>query len=40
VLAPYVTRWFFSAAIEGVNQELHERGYNVSLFNRGGHSGN
>ena len=39
VLAPYVNRWFFAAALEGVNQELHGRGYNLSLFNLGGHSG-
>jgi len=39
VLAPYVNRWFFSAAIEGVNQELHERGYNLSLFSLGDGSG-
>ena len=38
VLAPYVNRWFFSAALDGVYQELHGRGYNLSLFNLGGHS--
>ncbi|MDQ4490158.1 LacI family DNA-binding transcriptional regulator [Sinomonas sp. ASV486] len=36
VLAPYVDRWFFGKAIAGVDQELHERGYNLSLFNLGG----
>jgi LacI family repressor for deo operon, udp, cdd, tsx, nupC, and nupG len=36
VLAPYVNRWFFSAALDGVCQELHSRGYNLSLFNLGG----
>lgn len=40
VLAPYINRWFFSTALEGVNQELHNRGYNLSLFNLGAHSGN
>jgi LacI family transcriptional regulator, repressor for deo operon, udp, cdd, tsx, nupC, and nupG len=41
VLAPYVNRWFFSAALDGVCQELHGRGYNLSLFNLGGgHSRN
>lgn len=39
VLAPYVNRWFFAAAIEGVNRELHARGYNLSLFNLGGQEG-
>jgi LacI family repressor for deo operon, udp, cdd, tsx, nupC, and nupG len=38
VLAPYVNRWFFSAALDGVYQELHGRGYNLSLFNLGGPS--
>lgn len=37
VLAPYVNRWFLAAALEGVNQELHDRSYNLSLFNLGGH---
>ncbi|WP_430298191.1 LacI family DNA-binding transcriptional regulator [Sinomonas sp. B1-1] len=36
VLAPYVDRWFFGKAIAGVDQELHGRGYNLSLFNLGG----
>jgi len=36
VLAPYVNRWFFSAALDGVYQELHGRSYNLSLFNLGG----
>ena len=41
VLAPYVNRWFFSDALDGVCQELHNRGYNLSLFNLGGgHSRN
>lgn len=39
VLAPYVNRWFFAAAIEGANRELHSRGYNLSLFNLGGQTG-
>jgi DNA-binding LacI/PurR family transcriptional regulator len=38
VLAPYVDRWFFGKAIAGVDQELHGRGYNLSLFNLGGRS--
>ncbi|HKU11178.1 MAG TPA: LacI family DNA-binding transcriptional regulator [Sinomonas sp.] len=36
VLAPYVDRWFFGKAIDGVDRELHGRGYNLSLFNLGG----
>ncbi|MHC6593810.1 LacI family DNA-binding transcriptional regulator [Arthrobacter sp. C152] len=39
VLAPYVDRWFFFKAIEGVDRELHKRGYNLSLFNLGGQRG-
>ncbi|MDP9888527.1 LacI family DNA-binding transcriptional regulator [Pseudarthrobacter enclensis] len=39
VLAPYVDRWFFFKAIEGVDRELHQRGYNLSLFNLGGQRG-
>jgi DNA-binding LacI/PurR family transcriptional regulator len=37
VLAPFVSRWFFSKAIEGADRELHARSYNLSLFNLGGH---
>ncbi|MDP5226434.1 MULTISPECIES: LacI family DNA-binding transcriptional regulator [Arthrobacter] len=32
VLAPYVDRWFFYKALEGVERELHQEGYNLSLF--------
>lgn len=39
VLAPYVDRWFFFKSIEGVDRELHQRGYNLSLFNLGGQRG-
>lgn len=39
VLAPHINRWFFAAAIEGVNHVLHDRGYNLSLFSLCGHSG-
>ncbi len=35
VLAPFVSRWFFSKAIEGADRELHSRKYNLSLFNLG-----
>jgi len=40
VLAPFVSRWFFSKAIEGADRELHARNYNLSLFNLGGHGSN
>lgn len=40
VLAPFVSRWFFSKAIEGTDRELHARHYNLSLFNLGGHGSN
>jgi DNA-binding LacI/PurR family transcriptional regulator len=40
VLAPFVSRWFFSKAIEGADRELHARQYNLSLFNLGGHGSN
>ncbi len=40
VLAPFVSRWFFSKAIEGADRELHSRKYNLSLFNLGGHGSN
>ncbi|MEE2570170.1 LacI family DNA-binding transcriptional regulator [Pseudarthrobacter sp. J64] len=40
VLAPFVSRWFFSKAIEGADRELHTRNYNLSLFNLGGHGSN
>jgi LacI family repressor for deo operon, udp, cdd, tsx, nupC, and nupG len=40
VLAPYVSRWFFSKAIEGADRELQARNYNLSLFNLGGHGSN
>lgn len=40
VLAPFVSRWFFSKAIEGADRELHSRNYNLSLFNLGGHGSN
>ncbi|GAB4098033.1 LacI family DNA-binding transcriptional regulator [Sinomonas halotolerans] len=36
VLAPYVDRWFFGKAIAGVDDELHGKGYNLSLFHLGG----
>lgn len=32
ILAPWVTRWFFTAVIEGANQVLARSGYDVLLF--------
>ena len=32
VLAPWVSRWFFSAVIEGVQEVLSRRGYDVLLY--------
>ncbi|WP_029135416.1 LacI family DNA-binding transcriptional regulator [Nakamurella lactea] len=32
ILAPWVTRWFFTAAIEGANQVFARSGYDVLLF--------
>lgn len=32
ILAPWVTRWFFTAAIEGANQVFATSGYDVLLF--------
>lgn len=37
VLAPYVSRWFFSRAIEGVDEELHAHNYSLMLINLGGY---
>ncbi|MEO5779212.1 MULTISPECIES: LacI family DNA-binding transcriptional regulator [Arthrobacter] len=40
VLAPFVSRWFFSQSLEGADRELHARQYGLSLFNLGGHGSN
>ncbi len=39
VLAPYVSRWFFSRAIEGVDVALQENQYNLMLINLAGYGG-
>ncbi|WP_422784960.1 LacI family DNA-binding transcriptional regulator [Psychromicrobium lacuslunae] len=39
VLAPYVSRWFFSRAIEGVDLVLQQNQYNLMLINLGGYGG-
>lgn len=33
VLAPYITRWYFSQAISGIEQTLREAGYDLLLYN-------
>lgn len=37
VLVPYVDRWYFGHAIEGIDQVLRESGYNLLLFSLGGY---
>ncbi|AIY02074.1 Transcriptional regulator AglR, LacI family [Arthrobacter sp. PAMC 25486] len=37
VLVPYVDRWYFGHAIEGIDQVLRENGYNLLLFSLGGY---
>ena len=37
VLMPFVDRWYFGHALEGVDQELRSRGYNLLLFSLGGY---
>ncbi|MBP2412953.1 DNA-binding LacI/PurR family transcriptional regulator [Arthrobacter stackebrandtii] len=38
VMVPYVDRWYFGHAIEGIDQVLRENGYNLLLFSLGGYS--
>ena len=33
VLAPYITRWYFAQAINGIEQTLREAGYDLLLYN-------
>jgi LacI family repressor for deo operon, udp, cdd, tsx, nupC, and nupG len=35
ILAPWLSRWFFAAAIEGVQATLHESGYDLLLYPAG-----
>lgn len=35
VLVPFVDRWYFGHALEGIDQELRSRGYNLLLFSLG-----
>lgn len=38
VLAPFIDRWYFGHALEGIDQELRSRGYNLMLFSLGHYS--
>lgn len=37
VLVPFIDRWYFAHALEGIDQELREHGYNLLLFSLGGY---
>lgn len=37
VLVPFIDRWYFAAALEGIDQVLREHGYNLLLFSLGGY---
>ena len=36
VIVPFVTRWFFAAVVQGAEEVLRERGYDLLLYNLGG----
>ena len=36
VIVPWVTRWFFAAVVQGAEQVLRERGYDLLLYNLAG----
>ncbi|WP_395691047.1 LacI family DNA-binding transcriptional regulator [Nocardioides sp.] len=36
VVVPFVTRWFFAAVVEGAEEVLRDRGYDLLLYNLGG----
>jgi LacI family transcriptional regulator, repressor for deo operon, udp, cdd, tsx, nupC, and nupG len=38
VLVPFVDRWYFGHAIEGIDQVLRDNGYNLLLFSLGGYT--
>lgn len=40
VVVPMIERWFFAAALEGVDRELRAAGYDLMVFNLGGHGAN
>src|SRR5215218_8514188 len=33
VIVPFVTQWFFAAVVQGAEEELRERGYDLLLYN-------
>ncbi|MDJ0316781.1 MULTISPECIES: LacI family DNA-binding transcriptional regulator [Arthrobacter] len=37
VLVPFIDRWYFARALEGIDQELREHGFNLMLFSLGGY---
>lgn len=39
VVVPWVTRWFFAAVVEGAEEVLRERGYDLLLYNLAGDEG-
>lgn len=38
VLVPFVDRWYFGHAVEGIDQVLRDSGYNLLLFSLGGYT--
>jgi DNA-binding LacI/PurR family transcriptional regulator len=36
IVVPHLSRWYFTAVIEGAQRELLHRGYDVTLYNLGG----
>src|SRR6478736_2758413 len=36
VIVPFVTQWFFAAVVQGAEQELRTRGYDLLLYNLAG----
>ena len=39
VLAPWISRWFFSAVIEGAQEVVGEQGYDTLLYSLGANAG-
>ncbi|GAB3565295.1 LacI family DNA-binding transcriptional regulator [Spelaeicoccus albus] len=40
VIAPYVSRWYFSSVLEGIDAELRSQGFDLVLYNLGGYQQN
>lgn len=40
ILAPYISRWYFARAIEGVDEVLHQHGYNLMVISLDAGDGN